>query len=92
MVPNKPSRVSSLKAAKSKDKSLNGSYELIEKGSLYHGPSTSYEKMVDLPKGSKVRCYGYYTEVNDIKWLYVQITYNKVTYTGFCPEEILEEV
>lgn len=92
VVPNKPSRVSSLKAAKSKDKSLNGSYELIENGSLYHGPSTSYEKMVDLPEGSKVRCYGYYTEVNNIKWLYVQITYNKVTYTGFCPEEILEEV
>lgn len=92
ITPPKSNRVTSLKAAKSKDKELNGSYKLIDDEALYHGPGAFYNKMVVLPAGSKVRNYGFYTEVNDEKWLYVQITYQGVTYSGFCPEESLERV
>lgn len=88
----KPTRVTSLKAAKSKDKALNGNYRLAAAECLYHGPGTNYNKMVTLPAGSVVRCYGFYTEVNGTKWLYVQITYKKVIYTGFCPEGSLSKI
>ena len=33
-----------------------------------------------LPNGTKVRNYGYYTLSGGVKWLYVQVTYNGVTY------------
>lgn len=48
--------------------------------------------LVSIPKGTKVRCYGYYTVVNGVKWLYVQFTYNNVKYTGFVSAEWLVQV
>ncbi|MCD7769204.1 MAG: hypothetical protein LUH36_03690 [Oscillospiraceae bacterium] len=37
-----------------------------------------------LPKDTKVQNYGYYTSLSGTKWLYVQVTYKNVKYTGFC--------
>jgi hypothetical protein len=39
--------------------------------------------MILLPKGTKVQNYGYYTEINGVAWLYIQVTYRGVRYTGF---------
>ena len=33
--------------------------------------------------GTKVQNYGYYTEINGVAWLYIQVTYRGVRYTGF---------
>jgi hypothetical protein len=45
--------------------------------------------LVTIPKGTKVRCYGYYTRVLGTDWLYVQFTYNNITYTGFVSSKYL---
>ena len=33
----------------------------------------------------------YYTLVGNVKWLYVQVTYKGVTYTGFCSSQYLKK-
>lgn len=48
--------------------------------------------LVTIPKGTKVRCWGYYTEVNGVKWLYVEFTYGGVAYTGFACATHLKKV
>ncbi len=71
-------------AAKSKDSTLAGTYKTT--GNLYmrNGAGTSKKALVVLPKGTSVKNYGYYTVLNGVKWLYVQVTYKNVKYTGFC--------
>ncbi|WP_297232582.1 hypothetical protein [uncultured Flavonifractor sp.] len=45
----------------------------------------------DIPKGTKVQNYGYYTLVGGVKWLYVKFTYNGVTYIGFASASYLKK-
>ena len=71
--------------AKSFDKKLAGTYA-VTAGSGLHIRNVAGSKtgsMVVLPCGTKVQNYGYYTEVNGVKWLYIQVTYQCVKYTGF---------
>lgn len=35
------------------------------------------------PYQHKVKCYGYYTMANGVKWLYIQFVLDGVQYTGF---------
>jgi hypothetical protein len=48
--------------------------------------------MVVLPCGTKVQNYGYYTDVSGVKWLYIQVTYQGVKYTGFSSGAYLKKV
>ena len=76
------------------DRTLAGTYTVTEKIGLYMRHSAGYtkKKMVAIPWGYKVRCYGYYSKtLLGAKWLYVQITYMGVTYTGFMPLECLRK-
>ena len=79
--------------AASKSSSLAGTYTVTASSGLNmrNGAGTGYSVMVALPKGTSVKCYGYYTAVSGVKWLYVQTTYNSVTYTGFCSETYLKK-
>ena len=47
--------------------------------------------MIVLPHGTKVQNYGYYTQVGSVKWLYIQVTYQGVKYTGFSSGEWLKK-
>ena len=80
--------------AKSFSKSLAGTYKVTATDGLNvrSGAGTNKALMVAIPKNTKVQCYGYYTTVSGVKWLYVQFTYNKVTYTGFCCSTYLKKV
>lgn len=78
-------------AAKSKDSSLAGTYKTTANLNMRNGAGTSKSIMVTLPKGTSVKNYGYYTEVSGTKWLYVQVTYNNVVYTGFCSGKYLSK-
>ena len=72
--------------AKSFDKGLAGTYT-VTAGSGLHIRNVAGSKtgsMTVLPKGTKVQNYGYYTEVDGVAWLYIQVTYQGVKYTGFC--------
>ena len=81
-------------AAQSYSKSLAGTYEVttkIGKLNMRKSPSTG-TVIVQIPKGSKVQNYGYYTSVSGTKWLYVQYTKSSKTYTGFCSSKYLTKV
>ena len=79
---------STVDAAKSYNKSLSGSYTVTATSlKMRKGAGTSKGVITSIPEGKKVRCHGYYTRVNGVKWLYV--TYGK--YMGFCSSEYLKK-
>lgn len=80
-------------AAQSFDKSLAGTYAVNAASGLHirSGAGTSKASLAVLPNGTKVRNYGYYTLSGGTKWLYVQVTHNGVTYTGFMSGQYLRK-
>lgn len=80
-------------SAKSMDKSLVGIYTVTNCAwvNVRHGAGKGKKSMVAIPKGTKVRCYGYYTAVSGTKWLYVQFTYKDAVYIGFCSNRCLSK-
>ena len=87
-----------VEAAQSFTKSLAGTYRTTAKMNVRNGAGTSANKygkdksvMVVIPKGTQVKNYGYYTIVDGQKWLYVQFTYQNVTYIGFILSDYLSK-
>lgn len=80
-------------AARSLDKTLAGTYAVNATSGLHirNGAGTSKASLAVLPNGTKVRNYGYYTLTGGVKWLYVQVTYNGITYTGFMSSQYLRK-
>ena len=80
-------------AARSLDKTLAGTYVVNAASGLHirSGAGTGKASLAVLPNGTKVRNYGYYTLSGGVKWLYVQVTYNGVTYTGFMSSQYLRK-
>ena len=80
-------------AARSFNKTLAGTYVVTANVGLHirNGAGTGKASLAVLPQGTKVANYGYYTLVGNIKWLYVQVTYKGVTYTGFCSSQYLKK-
>lgn len=78
-------------SAKSFLKSLSGTYTTTAKLNMRNGAGTDKLIMVAIPKGTKVQNYGYYTLINNTKWLYVQFTSNNIQYSGFCCDTYLKK-
>lgn len=78
--------------AKSFSKSVAGTYK-VTASSIYvrNGAGTMKTVLTTIPKGTAVKCYGYYTEVSGRKWLYIEFTYNNVIYIGFASSKYLEK-
>lgn len=66
-------------SAKSFSKELSGAYQTTADLNMRCGAGTKKEKITVIPKGGKVRCYGYYTKYDGTIWYLV--VYNK--HTGF---------
>lgn len=68
--------------AKSFNKNYSRVYKVTAQSGLWMrtGAGTNKSKIACLPFGAKVRCYGYFTAVNNTPWLFVQYGKN----TGFC--------
>ena len=79
-------------SAKSFLNSIAGTYKATANLNVRHGAGTTKKKMVVIPKGTQVKCYGYYTMVSKTKWYYIQFTLNGVTYTGFASSKYLKRV
>ena len=94
--PSKGSSSSSKKAkesAKSYLASLAGTYKVTASAlNVRNGAGTGKTLMVTIPRGTKVKNYGYYTTASRVIWLYVEFTYNNITYTGFCSSEHLLKI
>lgn len=75
------------------DKTLAGTYTVTADSGLHirNGAGTGKASLAVLPKGTKVQNYGYYTLFCGVKWLYIQVTYNGVTYTGFSSSQYLRK-
>ena len=89
----KPKVVTAKDAAESKRASLAGTYVVTAAKALNvrDGAGKNAKILVTIPKGTKVRCYGYYTQNGETTWLYVQFTYEETTYTGFVSTRYLEK-
>ena len=79
------------------DKALAGVYRITATSglNLRNCAGTTGERcriIGTLPYRTKVMNYGYYTMVNGKRWLYVQVKYKGVTYTGHCSEAYLKKV
>lgn len=80
-------------SAKSYMKSIAGTYKVTGCSNLNvrNGAGVTKKKMVTIPNGTVVKCYGYYTSVLGKKWLYIQFTYENVKYTGFASSTYLKK-
>lgn len=76
-------------AASSFNKGLAKSYKTTANLNMRHGAGTNKQIIVTLPKGTNVRCYGYYSMAQATKWLYVVAVVNNTEYTGFCSSAYL---
>lgn len=76
-------------SARSKDTSIAGEYEVTASSGLHlrAGAGKSKASIMVMKKGTKVRCYGFYTSISGVKW-YLVAAEGK---TGFCSSEYLEK-
>lgn len=82
----KPSQSVKIESAKSFSKSVAGTYKTTSNLHLRSGAGTLKKSILVMPKGSEVKCYGYYTTVLGTKWLFIQYK----DYTGFCSIKYLK--
>lgn len=71
--------------AASYSKKYEGTYRVISKSglNLRDGASTKYKVLAILPYGCTVNNYGFYTEDDGLRWLYVQVVLDGTEYIGF---------
>lgn len=87
---NAPSTSSSkVEGAKYFNESIAGTYKVISSDglNLRLGAGTSKGKILTIPYGEKVKCYGYYNVSGNVKWYYVAYK----TYTGYVSSEFLKK-
>jgi hypothetical protein len=88
----KTESVKATDAAKNFWATLAGTYKVTASAlNVRSGAGVTKKKMVAIPNGTEVKCYGYYTSVLGTKWLYIQFTYKNVTYTGFASSKYLKK-
>jgi hypothetical protein len=85
-------KVSATEPAMSKDVNIAGGYRTTANLNIRYGAGKSKRVMNIIPKGVKVRNYGFYTMVSGTKWMYVQVALDNVVYEGFCSAKYLDKV
>lgn len=77
--------------AKSKDESLAGTYKATAVSGLNirTGAGTSKRSLGILKQGTTVKNYGFYTEVDGLKWLVVKTNTGRV---GYCSSKYLKKI
>lgn len=86
---NIPASSNKIESAKAFDKSFSRAYTCTDNLNLRVGAGTNKSIILTMPKGTKVVCYGYYSEVNGTKWLCISVMINKTNYTGYCSKDYL---
>ena len=78
-------------ADKGPDKSLAGTYTTTGNLNCRNDAGDKHEILCVIPKGTKVKCYGYYSLAGTSKWLFIQFTLDGVQYTGFASARYLKK-
>ena len=73
------------------DKSIAGTYTTTGNLNMRDDAGVSKNSLCVIPKGTKVKNYGYYSVSNGVKWMYIQVTLNGVKYTGFSSSRYLKK-
>lgn len=88
----KPKQKIATGTAESLLKPLAGSYKVTASSlNVRDKAGTNAVILVTIPKNTEVQNYGYYTEYNGTKWLYIQFRYKDVLYTGFASSKYLKK-
>lgn len=72
-------------------KSLSGTYVTTGNVHMRNDAGITKKSLCVIPKGTKVKCYGYYSLSVGVKWLYIQVTLNGIKYTGFSSSQYLKK-
>lgn len=72
-------------------KELAGTYVTIANLHMRNDAGISNKSLVVVPKGTNVKCFGYYSLSKGVNWLYIQVTLNGIKYTGFCSKSYLKK-
>lgn len=90
----KPKQKIATGTAQSLSKPLAGTYKVAncKQLNVRDKASTSSKVLVIIPADTEVQNYGYYTEYNGTKWLYIQFRYKDVLYTGFASSKYLKRI
>lgn len=84
-------KVTSTCYARNQEAALAGTY--VTTADLYcrNDAGKNKKALCLIPKGTQVRCYGFYNVSGGVKWLYIQFTMDGVQYTGFSSGEYLKK-
>ncbi|MCD8119760.1 MAG: NlpC/P60 family protein [Lachnospiraceae bacterium] len=87
------STIKAADSAQSFDKTLAGTYTISNCtwANARTGAGTSKKSLVQIPAGTKVKNYGYFTKVGTTNWLYVAFTYKNVNYEAFVSNTLLKK-
>lgn len=75
--------------AASRDDAIAGVYTVAKRTPLQATANAGDTMLLDMDENAEVHCYGYYTEMDGVKWFYVQYFQDGKTFTGFCGSENL---
>ena len=80
--------------AQSLSKPIAGTYKVTgcTKLNVRDKANTKADILVAIPKDTEVKNFGYYTEHDGIKWLYIQFDYKDVGYIGFASSKYLKKI
>lgn len=76
-------KVTATAKAQGFDKAVSGCYTTTANLYCRNDAGTNKKSLCLIPKGHIVNNFGYYTEINGVKWLYIQFSLNGIEYTGF---------
>jgi hypothetical protein len=80
----------SIESAKSFSAQISGTYRVAAPAlNVRQGAGVIKSKIITIPEGTKVNCYGYYTKVLNTNWLYIQFILDNKQYTGFASAKYL---
>ena len=89
--PTKTKQVTATGSADKFAKNLSGTYVTTANLHMRNDAGITNKSLCIIPKGTKVKCYGYYSVSKGVNWLYVQATVNGIQYTGFCSKAYLKK-
>lgn len=81
-------------AAKELSNAVVGTYETLGDPITYcrNDAGTNKKALCQIPKGTRINCYGFYSMFNGTIWRYVQFVMDGIQYTGFVSSKCLKRV
>ena len=91
--PDQPtsSKVTATAYAEYNDPSIAGTYVATEDIYMRNDAGKNKKALAIIPKGYKVKCFGYYSIFNGVCWYSVQAALDGVLYTGFVSSSYLKK-